>query len=198
VDYGTLPEVIGLKRLFVQPKLRSVFSRNRTTVSSNSATPTEISTSTEWRPLIGLTGDMKNGTRAEFRIQHRGTEAQYRQVGNSTTTDANSDVDLSLSRSYSKGQKVNFLGKASTVKTNITLGLTGAYSRRKSQTLQAGQDRPYNPVSEDRLNVNARGSYKFSTNVTGNGELGFSQTRNKQTDIVRRSVRVELRAQFTF
>ncbi len=198
VDYGKLPEVIGLKRLFVNPKLRSVFSRNRTTEFSNSPTPTNISTSTEWRPLVGLTGDLKNGTRAEFRIQHRGTEAQYRQVGNSISTDANTDVDLSLTRSYTRGQKVSFLGKANTVKTNITLGLTGAFSRRKSETRQAGLDRPFNPVSEDRLNVNARGSYGFSTNVTGNAELGFSQTNNKQTDIVRRSVRVELRAQFTF
>jgi hypothetical protein len=198
VDYGKLPEAIGLKRVFVNPKLRSVYSRSRTTEFSNSTSPTNISTSTEWRPLIGLTGDLKNGTRAEFRIQHRGTEAQYRQVGSSTTTDANTDVDLSLSRSYSRGQKVSFLGKANTVKTNITLGLTGTYSRRKSETRQAGLDRPFNQASEDRLNVNARGSYGFSTNVTGNAELGFSQQRNLQTDIVTRSVRVELRAQFTF
>ncbi len=198
VDYGKLPEAIGLRRLFVNPKLRTVFSRNRTTDFSNSPTPTNISTSTEWRPLVGLTGDFKNGTRAEFRIQHRGTEAQYRQVGTSITTEANSDVDMSLTRSYTRGQKVSFLGKENTVKTNITLGLTGAYSRRKSETRQAGLDRPFNPVSEDRLNVNARGSYGFSNNVTGNAELGFSQSRDKQTDIVRRSVRVELRAQFTF
>ena len=198
VDYGKLPEVIGLKRLFVNPKIRSVFSRNRTTEFANSLTPTNISTSTEWRPLVGLTGDLKNGTRAEFRIQHHGTEAQYRQVGISTSTDEDTDVDLSLSRSYTRGQKVRLLGKASTVKTNITLGLTGAYSRRKSETRQQGFDRPFNPVSEDRLNVNGRGSYGFSTNVTGNAELGFSQTRNKQTDIVRRNIRVELRAQFTF
>lgn len=198
VDYGKLPEAIGLKALFVNPKMRTVYTRNRTTDFANSPTPTNISTSTEWRPLVGLTGDFKNGTRAELRVQHRATEAQYRQVGTSITSEENSDVDLNLTRSYTRGQKVNFLGKESTVKTNITLGLTGAYSRRKSQTRQLGVERPFNPVSEDRLNVNARGSYGFSTNVTGNAELGFSQTRDKQTDIVKRSVRVELRAQFTF
>jgi hypothetical protein len=198
VDYGKLPEVVGLKRLFVNPKLRSVYSRSRSTEYANSPTPTNISTSTEWRPLLGLTGDLKNGTRTELRIQHRGTENQYRQVGTSITTEAFTDIDLSLSRAYSKGQKVSFMGKANTVKTSITLGLTGAYSRRKSQTRQEGLERPFNPVSEDRLNVNARGSYGFSTNVTGNAEVGFSQTRDLQTQIVRRSVRLELRAQFTF
>ena len=200
MDYGRLPEVFGLKRLFVDPKLRTVFSRTRTTEFSNSPTPTSISTSTEWRPLIGVTGDLKNGTRAEFRIQHRGTEGHRRQVSNSssTTTDANTDIDLSLTRSYSRGQKVSFLGRGSTGKANITLGLNGAYSRRKSETRTVGIRRPFNPTSEDRLNVNARGSYGFSGNVTGNGEVGFSQTRNKLTDITRRSVRLELRAQFTF
>jgi hypothetical protein len=93
---------------------------------------------------------------------------------------------------------VTVLGRSSTVKTNITLGLTGAYSRKKSETRQAGYDRPLSPTHEDRLNANARGSYGFSNNVTGNAEVGFSQSRDLLTDIVRRSVRIELRAQFTF
>jgi hypothetical protein len=198
VDYGKLPEAIGLGHLFLNPKMRTAFNRNRTTQFANSETPTNISTSREWRPLVSLTGDLRNGARAELRVQHRATEALYRQVGSSVTTDANTDIDMSLTRSYTKGQKVAFLGKESTVKTNISLGLTAAYSRRKSETRQAGNDRPYNPVSEDRFNVNARGSYGFSTNVTGNAELGFSQNRDLQRDIIRRSIRIELRAQFTF
>jgi len=85
-----------------------------------------------------------------------------------------------------------------TAAENITLGLTGAYSRRKSETRQVGVERPFNPVNEDRLNVNARGSYGFSTNVTGNVLLGFGQDRDLQRAVVRRSVLVELRASFTF
>jgi motility/secretion related protein SprA len=197
-DFGKLPEAIGLGRLLIAPKMRSAFSRTRTTEYSNSETPTNISTSREWRPLLSLNGDFRNGTRAEFRVQHRATEAVYRQAGSSVTTDVNTDIDLNLSRAYTKGQKVTFLGKQSTVKTNINLGLTAAYSRRKSETRQEGYDRPINPVAEDRLNVNARGSYGFSSNVTGNAELGFSQNRDLQKDIITRSIRIELRAQFTF
>jgi motility/secretion related protein SprA len=198
VDYGKLPEAIGLKRLLVNPSLRTTYIRNRTTDFSNSPTPTSISTSSEWRPLLRITGDLKNGTRAELGIQHRATESVYRQVGSSVTSEANTDVDLSLNRAYTKGQKVSFMGKTSAVKSNITLGFTAAYSRRKGETRQAGIDRPFNPVNEDRLNVNARGSYGFSTNVTGNAELGYSQNRYLQQGNVRRSIRVELRAQFTF
>jgi hypothetical protein len=198
MDYGKLPEAIGLKRLLTNPKMRTAFSRTRTTEYANSETPTSISTTREWRPLVSLTGDFRNGTRTEFRVQHRASESEYRQVGSSITTDVSTDIDLNLSRAYTRGQKVTFLGKESTVKTNINLGLTAAYSRRKSETRQEGNDRPFNPVSEDRLNVNTRGSYGFSSNVTGNAELGFSQTRDLQRDIIRRSIRIELRAQFTF
>jgi len=198
MDFGKLPEVIGLKKLFTNPKIRSTFVRSRTTEFSNSDTPTNISTSQEWRPLIGFTGSLRNGTRAEFRIQHRSTSAEYLQVGSSITTDANTDIDLNLSREYTKGQKVTVLGKESTLKTNITLGLTGAYSRRKSETRQAGVDRPFNPINEDRLNINGRASYGFSNNVTGNAEVGFGQNRDLQRDIITRSIRLELRAQFTF
>ena len=199
MDFGRLTELLGLKHVFANPKLRSVYSHNTSTDYANSATPTSMSTSSEWRPLIGFTGDFRNGTRTEFRIQHRATESQFIQVGlNSTAVEANTDIDLSLTRSYTKGQKMTILGKESTVKANITLGLTGAYSRKKSETRQQGFGRPLNPSFDDRLNVNARGSYGFSNNVTGNAELGFSQLRNLETDIVRRSIRMELRAQFTF
>ena len=198
VDFGRLPETIGLKRLFLNPKLRTVYSRSTTTEFSNSETPTKTGVSTEWRPLVGFTGDFRNGTRAEFRIQRRGTQSEINIGTPSTFLEANTDVDLSLTRSYTRGQKVTLLGKANTVKTNITLGLTGAYSRKKSETRTVGYDRPLSPNHEDRLNVNARGSYGLSNNVTGNAEVGFSQNRDLLTDIIRRSVRLELRAQFTF
>jgi hypothetical protein len=198
MDFGKIPEVIGLNRIFLSPKLRSAYSRSQTTSYANSETPTGTSLSSEWRPLLGLSGDTRNGTRVEFRLQHRATEARYTQVGSSVTTDANTDIDLSLTRNYTKGQKVSLLGRESTVKTSVSLGLTGTYSRRNSETRQQGFDRPFNPVAEDRLSVNGRGAYGFSDNVTGNVELGFSQNRDLQRDIVSRSIRVELRAQFGF
>ena len=198
MDYGRLPEVIGLKHLFSNPKLRTVQSQLHHRVREQRDAHQPDDQRRVAAALLGFTGDLKNGTRAELRVQRRGTETQYRIVGLSTTTDDNTDVDLTLSRSYTKGQKVTFLGKANTVKTNITLGMTGAYSRRNSESRVEGLQQPLNKVAEDRLNVNARGSYGFSSNVTGNAELGFSQIRDLQTAITRRSMRVELRAQFTF
>jgi hypothetical protein len=198
VNYGKVAETIRLGKLLTNAQLRTAYNHYRSTEYANSPTPTNISSGSDWRPLIGLSGDLRNGTRAELRIERRTTETQFRQLGNSITTESNTDVNLSLNRTYSKGQKVQFLGKETTVRTSVTMGLTAAYSRRDGETRQEGVDRPQFPVSEDRLSVNARGSYAFSSNVTGNLELGFGQTRDLQLDFVRRNVRVELRAQFTF
>lgn len=198
VDFGRIPDVIGLKKVFLNPRLRSAYSRSVTVDYVNSPRPTGKSSVSEFRPLLGLSGDLKNGTRAELRVQHRASETEYTQVGRTITTDANTDIDMSLSRSYTKGQKVNILGRESTVKTSVNLGMTAAYSRRNSETRQENVAEPFNPVLEDRLSVSGRGSYGFSNNVTGNVELGFSQNRDLQRDIVTRSIRIELRAQFGF
>ena len=55
-----------------------------------------------------------------------------------------------------------------------------------------------NPIDETRLSVNGTGSYGFSSNVTGDLSLGFNNNHDNTKDIVRRSVRVEVRAQFRF
>ena len=198
VDYGTIADALRLTRFLTLPKLRTTYTRSRTTDYSNSDTPTNISTSSEWSPLFGITGDFKNQTRGELRIQRRVTETENLQLSNTIVTEANTGVDLSLSRQYTRGQKVKLLGKESTVKTSVDLRLTGSYNRRTGETLQAGIDRPQFPISEDRLSLNGQGSYGFSSNVTGHVDLGFGQTRDLQRDIVTRTVRVELRAQFTF
>jgi hypothetical protein len=118
--------------------------------------------------------------------------------GSSTRTDRNTDINLSLNRSYSRGQKVKFLGKESTIKSSVTLGLTGVYSRVSGETIKGGTSQAQLRVDNDRLSLNGTGSYSFSNNVTGSVALGFGQTRDVVRDAVSRNVRVELRAAFTF
>ena len=133
-----------------------------------------------------------------MRIERRVTSTEDLRLGQSITSDRNTDVNVSISRSYTQGQKVNVLGKETTVRTSVNLGLTGVYSRRSGETIQAGQVLPQNQVETDRVSINGTGSYGFSDNVTGNVELGFGQTRNLLLDEVTRTLRVEFRAQFTF
>jgi ABC-type transport system involved in cytochrome bd biosynthesis fused ATPase/permease subunit len=165
---------------------------------ANSDQATGVSTSSEWGPLLEVRGDLKNGTRAQLAINRRVTESENRLNGSSISTDRNTNVSFSLNRSYSKGQKVNILGKETTVKSNINLGLSAAYERQSGETIQQEFGLPQNETKRDRLSLNGQGGYSFSNNVTGNVELGFGQNRDLLRDIVSRNVRVELRAQFTF
>ena len=164
----------------------------------NSTRATSLLTTSEWRPLLGVTGDLKNGTRTELRIERRITQSENRLIGRSVTTDRNTDLNFSMSRAYTKGQRVNVLGKETVVKSNINLGMTAVYSRHTGETTQAGFGLPQQQTGTDRLTVNGQGSYGFSSNVTGNLELGFEQRRDLQRDFVNRSLRLELRAQFVF
>ncbi|HTK30834.1 MAG TPA: cell surface protein SprA [Candidatus Saccharimonadaceae bacterium] len=197
MDYGRLAHAIGLDRLFKDPRLTTSYNRSRESDYRNSADPYATATSSVLHPL-DVDGALKNGTRASLKIERRVTLREDFQFGHSVTTDRNSQVSLGLNRTYTQGQKVNILGKQSVVKTTVNLGLSADYQRRTGETRRDGVARVQAPIGQDRLSVNGTGSYGFSSNVTGNVSLGFGQNRDLQTSIVRRNVRVELRAQFTF
>ena len=198
LQYGDLTKLIGLNQFLNNPRLRTSYNRSRSTDFVNSSDPTGVSTSSQWQPLIGVNGEFRNGTRAELKIERRVTQRENLQNGRSVATDRNTDVNLSLNRTYSKGQKVTVLGRETTIRQTVTLGLTAVYSRRSGETVQQGLARPQLIINEDRLSVNANGSYGFSQNVNGGITLGFGQTRDLDKKIVRRNVRVEMRASLTF
>lgn len=198
-QYGNLPKMLGLDRFLNNPRLSTSYNRSQSTEFVNASSPTSISTSSQWQPLLGVNGELKNGTRAELKVERRVTQRENLQNGRSVTTDRNTDINLNLNRTYSKGQKVTVLGRETTVRQTVTLGLTAVYSRRSGETVQEGVSfGPQLVVEEDRLSVNANGTYGFNQNVNGGVTLGFGQTRDLQRDIIRRNIRVELRASLTF
>ena len=72
------------------------------------------------------------------------------------------------------------------------------YSHHTGETRVAYTTLPSRLIDESRLSVTGTGSYGFSSTVTGSAVLGFSQNKDNTRSIVHRSVRVELRAQFSF
>jgi hypothetical protein len=198
VTYGKVAEAIQLHRLLLNPRLKTRYNRSQSASYDNTARLTTLSTSSEWRPLIEIEGELKNGTRTKTSIERRVTETQNRLNGNSVTTDRFTNVNFSINRSYSKGQKVNILGKETTVKSNVNLGLSAAYELQDAETIDSRYAQAQLPTKRDRVSLNATGGYGFSNNVTGNLEFGFGQQRDLVRDIVNRNLRVELRAQFTF
>jgi hypothetical protein len=200
VEYGRIPAVIRLDKVLTNTRLRTALSRSRSwdRLGGNLTTASD---GWEMRPLFSVNGDLRNGTRMELKVDRRSTLRQNFQLVQTEQEDLNTTVNFSLNRSYTQGQKVNLLGRTSSVRTSISLGLSGAYEKSTGQTVRIVRGRrlpPLYPKDEDRISVRGNGSYGFSTNVSGNAALGFLQTHNIQRDIMRRSITVELRAQFTF
>jgi hypothetical protein len=203
LDYGKLAHAVRLDRLLRNPQLRTTYDRTRRTeYQLNSTTPSLITDGTNWRPLLGVSGDLRNGAHADLQIERSTTQERNQVLGNSLKTTRNTNLRLSLSRSYTQGQKVNILGKETVVKSTVSLGMTGTYSRNSSETrlldTSGGVTGVTQPTDTDRLAVNGTGSYGFSNNVTGNVTLGYGSDRDLVAKIVHRNIVVELRGSFTF
>ena len=189
-EYGRITSVLKIDKFLQNPRLRTAFNRSQTIDYNYGRTvKSGIATTSQWQPMLGLTGDFKNNTRLEFSVERRNTKSESFQLGHSTQTDRNTDVNFSMDRSYTQGQKVSFLGKETTVRSSVSLGMDAAYSLQSGETRQDQVSGVRNPLKKDRLSVNARGSYGFSTNVTGNVTLGFGQERDLQRDFIRRNIR---------
>jgi len=198
VQYGNLANVLGLSKILDSPQLRTAYARSYSVDYQNSRSVVSgNSVSDDFRPLFSIRGRFRNGTDADFRLERRSTVRESFQLGESKSLDQTTDINFTLTRSYSQGQKVQFLGRSSTVKTNVNLSLTTVYSRQKGGVQVAGFDQLASPIDRTRLSVNGTGSYGFSSNVTGDLSLGFSHFR-ETSGIVRRSIRLEMRGQFRF
>jgi hypothetical protein len=199
VDYGRVPSALRLNKLLKDPHLRTGFNRStQTDFQGLNDDHIGTATSNTWSPLLGIDGTTKNGTRAELKVETRSSWREDLLNGRSVSQDRNTNVSLNLTRTYTQGQKMVILGKETTVHSTVTLGLTGSYTRRTGDTRREGDSRVFFPIGTDRLDVNGNGSYAFSNNVTGNVTLGFGQNRNLLLNSVYRTIRVELRGQFTF
>jgi hypothetical protein len=199
VNYGKVADAVKLTRFIKQPLLRTSWVRS----SSNDYQGTADnlvghSRSDDFHPLISLRGNLKNGTTVDLSTNVRSTVREVYQYGTSSVADKNTDFTLNLNRSYTQGQKVAFLGKTSTVRSSVTLGLATVYSHHTGSTLTSGNAAATRLINDSRLSITGNGSYGFSSTVTGSAVLGFSQTHDNTLNIVHRSVRVEVRTQFGF
>ncbi len=195
-EFGNMPALLKIDKVIRNPRLRSSVNRQVTTEFNNGRSEkSSVTKLIQFRPLLGLSGELPNGMRVEINTEHRHSDRELLQLGSSLQQDINTDADLSLTRTYSQGQKLSFLGKETTVRSSITIGLTGRYERQTGRIIQSGQER--NPVNRDRMSLNANGSYGFSSTVSGNATFGYSQDKDKLRDIVHRSVRVEIAARFS-
>jgi hypothetical protein len=198
VQYGNVANLLGLTKILDSPQLRTAYARSSSVDYQNSRSViSATSHSDDFRPLFSIRGRLRNGTDADFRLERRSSVRESFQLGESKALDQTTDINFTLTRSYTQGQKVQILGRSSTVKTSVNLSLATVYSRQKGGVQVAGFSQLANPIDRTRLSVNGTGSYGFSSNVTGDLSLGFSHFR-ETSGIIRRSIRVEMRGQFRF
>ncbi len=198
VQYGRVANLLGLTHILDSPQLRTSYARSYSVDYQNSrSVRTGTSRSDEFRPLVSVRGRLRNGTDADLRFERRSSVRESFLLGTSTATDRTTNVNFSLSRSYSQGQKMKVLGKTTTVNRNVSMQLTTTYERQKGGIKVPNETNLANPVDRTRLSVNTTGSMGFSTNVTADLALGFSHFR-ETNGIIRRSIRMELRGQYRF
>ena len=74
-DYGRVAHALRIDRILQKPQLRTTYDRAQTQdYLNNSRSPSTVSTSSDWRPLLGLTGEFKNGTRTDIQVERRVTQ----------------------------------------------------------------------------------------------------------------------------
>src|SRR5207247_2403460 len=106
VDYGLLTKVILLDRVLKRPQIKTTFDRNHVLdFAQGSDVATGVSRSTELRPLVSLSGELKNQTRVDLRLDTRNTTHENHLLGNSEDFDKSVEGKLDLSRQYTQGQK---------------------------------------------------------------------------------------------
>jgi hypothetical protein len=199
VEYGRFADVVHLTRFLRSPSLRTSWVHSSSAEYRGSRTiRTGHSTSNDFHPLLSVRGSLRNGSQADLSVNTKSSVREVSQFGTSTTTDNSTDVNFTLSRSYTAGQKIKVLGKTKTVRSSGSLQLATVYSHRTGRTVVAGSRSATRPIDDTRLSVTGTGNYGFSNSVTGSAVLGFSQSNDNTLKSVRRSVRVEVRAQFSF
>src|SRR4029077_16818393 len=108
VNYGRMANVLGLTRFLDSPQLRTAYARSNAVDFQNSRSVISgTSRSDDFRPLLSVRGRLRNGTDADFRLERRSSVRESFQLGTSKATDQTTDINLTLSRAYSQGQKAN-------------------------------------------------------------------------------------------
>lgn len=139
VDYGRLADALRLSKFLRTPQLRTGWGWSRSwEYQGDRSRQISQSSTHDLRPLISVRGNLKNGTTADLGINMRNTYREVTQLGLSTQTDKNTDLNLTLTRSYSQGQKVNVFGRTSTVRSSVSMSLATVYSHRQGETRIAG------------------------------------------------------------
>jgi hypothetical protein len=176
-------------------RLDSTFRRT-TEESGAKGKPSERTvTKSDWAPLVSMNTTWKNGMSTSFTSSLSKIETKSR-IGaayTSTSTSSNNTFTLQKTLDATKGFSLPFAsGRKIKLKSSVNIGLSVQYSRTSSIVPPMLADR------RDDLSVTSNANYSFSANLSGGFNFGFTQDRDLQTGVTRRSLRLGLSAGFRF
>jgi hypothetical protein len=214
-DWGTVQGLLQLERVF--PTITANTRYNQTvTTDGVYQKPISVRTTTKnWQPVLSLSGTTKSGVQVALAGDYSSSlREDYSNAiftgAPSQTQQANTTIRGSISRTYSPGSTLSFLGLfGSTLRSTVTLNLTTSYNRRTGGTIVPGVKNVGGRVDQSRFEIQGTGSYAMSRNITLSTGLGFNQFNDYTrtvTDsngfpkgtLVQRSLRLELTAQMRF
>ncbi|MCX5800423.1 MAG: cell surface protein SprA [Candidatus Eisenbacteria bacterium] len=176
-------------------RLDSTFKHTKQESGAKGKASERVITKSDWSPLVSLNATWKNGMSTSFtsHISTTQTDSRIGTAYTSTSTTSNHNFTLQKTLDATKGFSLPFSGKRTIrLKSSVNIGLSVQYSTASSSVP------PSLAEKSDDLSVTSNASYSFSANLSGGANLGFAQTRNLQTGVTGRSLRLGFSASFRF
>jgi hypothetical protein len=216
-DWGQVAKYLGLSRIFPTLSAQTRYSRRVDAEGIYNQSRNSRTTSTNWQPLLSLTGTAKSGLQTTVAAEYISSLRQdftnslgQPSLGSVETRQSNMTVRADLTKTLNPGSTFKFLGVFGTnLKSSLTLAWRNSYNKRSGGTTIPGQTRIGGEINNDRIDSAISGTYSFSRQVNGTVGLGFNQYRDFtragagsgtqiQNNLTQRSLRVEASAQLTF
>jgi hypothetical protein len=216
-DWGQVAKILGLSRIFPTLSAQTRYSRRVDAEGLYNQSLTSRTNSTNWQPLLSLTGTAKSGLQTTLAAEYISSLRQDFSnslgqpiLGSVDTRQSNMTVRADLTKTLNPGSTFKFLGLfGSNLKSSLTLAWRSSYNKRTGGTTIPGQTRVGGEINNDRIDSSISGTYSFSRQVNGTVGLGFNQYRDftragasagttVQNNLTQRSLRVEASAQLSF
>jgi hypothetical protein len=202
VGWGRLHKKLGLEKLAKEFRASSGYMRQVSENASGGAASLQKTrtTQTTLNPLLNVDATLANGVTAK--LSSRYDSGRTESHGGTTTNilrNLRRTLDLTFGKSVNLTRMVtNPVTKRSTrVTSKVDLSLGANWSDDKSESETLG--RKTTTKDAVRLSFSTSAGYNFTSSITGNGAVSFSQdTDRKNRQNTTRSISVTLSAAFRF
>jgi hypothetical protein len=193
--WSELERYLGMGGRIKLIRLDSTFRRTTEESGAKGKPSEKVTTESDWTPFLSLNATWKGGMSMSF-TSDLSTIETISQIGaayTSTSTTSSHTFNLQKTIDATKGFSLPFAaGRKIRLKSSVNVGLSVKYSTVSSSVS------PLLAEKKDDFSVTSNANYSFSANLSGGFNFGFTQARDLQIGVTRRSLRLGLSASFRF